>query len=670
MPGAVLRVRRMWTRLGSLKGREIMPKRGMVYGLLLAGPTLLGAPIAAHGQEASDVLTVDQLLSIGSVISGPPAWAPDGERILFTSSVVGGLATLPAEGGFPTLVPLNAGSAGHFLASQMPGWSPSGEWISYVSNKSGAPEIWLWSTGDGGEVQLTDLGARINSMTWSEDGRWIAFAGDRYGNYDIWKVSVPDGRVHRLTDDKRYEVFPTWTPDSGRILYVRLDETWADHEVIEIDAGGSDARVIVTDRDFFDYGAGTKFGYPRVSPDGEHIFFPSHRSGWINYWVVPLEGGEPRQIAPAEADQSSAEWSPDGRSILYTENHDGRHELRVVDLAGGDPRVVVAPDMGRVSSPAWSPDGSEIAYILGTVTTPDDLHVVSLPSGASRQLTNSVPAGNFEERLVVPEKVRYRSSDGYDVSAYLYAPPGIEAGERVPGILWIHGGPTSQFHDTFQQHVQFFAQRGYALLLPNIRGSSGYGKAFEDANNGCWGHCDLEDVVAGAEYVKGLPYVNPSKIGITGTSYGGIMSMNAVTFAPDVFQASIPGSGYADWVHFYNGENELRHIKLLEYELGSFATSEHVWAHSSSINAVADVSTPLFLIHGVGRYPGSDQSEIFAQELENHYKPFRYKTYEGETYYVRGKANRRQMLLDMLAFFDQFLRDGLISSVGRAASSP
>ena len=85
---------------------------------------------------------------------------------------------------------------------------------------------------------------------------------------------------------------------------------------------------------------------------------------------------------------------------------------------------------------------------------------------------------------------------------------------------------------------------------------------------------------------------------------------------------------------------------------------------------MADVSTPLFLIHGVGRYPGSDQSEIFAQELENHYKPFRYKTYEGETYYVRGKANRRQMLLDMLAFFDQFLRDGLISSVGRAASSP
>lgn len=220
-------------------GHGIMLKCGTLCGLLLAGNVLLGVPIGAQGQDASDILTIDQLLSIGSVISGSPAWSSDGERILLTSSVAGGLATLPAEGGFPTLVPLNAGSAGHFLASQMPGWAPSGEWISYLSNKSGAPEIWLWSTKDGSEVQLTDLGARINSMTWSRDGRWIAFAGDRYGNYDVWKVSVPDGTVHRLTDDKRYEVFPTWTPDSRRILYVRLDETWTDHDVIEVDAGGA-----------------------------------------------------------------------------------------------------------------------------------------------------------------------------------------------------------------------------------------------------------------------------------------------------------------------------------------------------------------------------------------------------------------------------------------------
>ena len=133
------------------------------------------------------------------------------------------------------------------------------------------------------------------------------------------------------------------------------------------------------------------------------------------------------------------------------------------------------------------------------------------------------------------------------------------------------------------------------------------------------------------------------------------MSLNAVAFAPGVFQAAIPASAYADWVHFYRGENELRHIKLLEYELGPFETHEHVWRRSSAIHGVADVATPLLLVHGVGRYPGSDQSELFARALANHYKTYRYKTYEDENYYVLGKANRRRMALDMLEFFDQFL---------------
>ncbi len=122
------------------------------------------------------------------------------------------------------------------------------------------------------------------------------------------------------------------------ILYVRLDETWADHDVIAIDANGKQQRSVVSDRDFFDYGAGTRFGYPRVSSDGEKVLFPSHRSGWINYWTVPLAGGEPRPMAPADADQHEAHWSPDGESIVYTENHDGQYDLRVVSSAGGEPR--------------------------------------------------------------------------------------------------------------------------------------------------------------------------------------------------------------------------------------------------------------------------------------------------------------------------------------------
>lgn len=628
--------------------------------LLPALSLLPGSAAAQDGPEHAP-LPLAQLMEINSVVGGEgPLWSPDGSRILFASGLGGGgFMTLDPEGGFPRRIPVDVGAAGHFLASHQAAWSPDGDWLAYISDKTGRPEIWVWSRDTGREIQLTDLDARVTSQSWSADGRWIAFSGDRHGNMDVWRVSVPEGRVQRLTRSEAYEVYPSWTPD-GRILFVRLDERWADHDVIEIAPDGSDPRTVVRDTDFFDYGAGAKFGYPLASPDGEGVLFRSHRSGWINYWIAPRGGGEPRPVVLAEGDQYGARWSPDGRWIAYTENHNGAHDLRIVPADGGEPRVLVAPETGVVSRPDWSPDGRSIVYTFGDLTTPRDLFVVEVESGETRRLTRSMPEGSLEEQLVVPEKIAYSSTDGFTIQAYVYRPPGLAPGERVPGIVWSHGGPTSQFNDTFQQHVQFFVQRGYGVLLPNVRGSSGYGKAFEDANNGCWSHCDLEDVVAAADYLRGLSWIDPDRLGITGTSYGGIMSMAAATFAPGVFQASIPSSGYADWIAFYHGENELRHVKLLEYELGTLEGNRDVWEAASAVYSVEDVGTPIFMVHGEGRYPGSPQSEIFAQALENHYKPFRYKTYPNEHYYVGGRANREEMLQDMLDFFEDTLKDDIV----------
>ena len=627
-----------------------------IGALLLGGnPTLAQTDHAGANQP----LSIDALLQIGSVVGGgfSPQWSPDGSRILFSSSFNSeGLVTVGINGGFPTRMPIDLGGTGHFLSSNDPRWSPDGKWISYISTKSGPPELWLWSVEDGHVVQLTDLGGRINSLNWSPDSRWIAFANDRYGGFDIWKVAVPDGEVVRLTDDVRYDVYPSWTPDSRNIVYDRLDDRWVDHEVLEISADGGNPRLIVEETDFFDYGSGRTFGYPMVSPDGNTVLFRSHRSGWINYWTVPIGGGAPRPIAPEDADQTYASWSPDGEQVVYVSNHDGTQDLRVVSAAGGEPRILVAPDMGVCSNPEWSPDGQNISYLFGNPVKPNDLFVVSLHDGQTTQLTSSTFAGNLGEALIAPEKITYPSEDGLTISAYLYKPANIQPGDRFPGILWIHGGPTSQFRDTFQQHVQFFAQRGYVLLLPNIRGSSGYGKDFEKMNNRCWGECDLKDALAGVEYLKTLPYTDPDNMGVTGTSYGGDFTMASIgRVPPGTFQAAIAHSGEGDWVRAYF-EDEMRHVKLWDYEFGPFEENEELYRRLSPVTGIPNVTTPTFVIHGEGLYPSSELARLFATELERHYKVFWHKAYSPETFYVRSRANRRQMLLDMLDFFDRFLK--------------
>ena len=425
----------------------------------------------------SDGLTVDQLLAIRSVGGAEaPRWSPDGSQIVFVSSLGGGpeLWSASPDGGALTRLTVGMGGIGH-LASFMPAWSPTGRHIAYVSAKTGADEVWLWSADGAPDRQVTGLGARIEAIAWAPDGEALAVASNARGTFDIYRVDVATGATRRLTSDPRYAVYPQFTPD-GRILYVRLNETWTDHEVILVNGDGSEPRVVLQDRDCFDYHYGRTFGYPLVSPDGRWFLFRSDRSGWFNVWAAPVDGdGEPRQIAPAEADQSDAAWSPDGRSIAYVENHNGTLDLRVVDApdapgAGDEPIVLVAPEMGVCQAPDWSPDGRRISYLFGTVTSPNDVWVVDVETRERRPLTRSMLGGGVSERLVTPEKVVYPSFDGEEISAYLYRPRTRQPGQRFPGLLWIHGGPTSQFMDTYQPMVQYFVRAGYVVLLPNIRG--------------------------------------------------------------------------------------------------------------------------------------------------------------------------------------------------------
>jgi dipeptidyl aminopeptidase/acylaminoacyl peptidase len=601
------------------------------------------------------MISIDQLLAIKSLVgSEAPRWMPDGNKIVFASGMGGGvdLWGISPGGGSPSRLSVGMGSVGH-LAYFMYAPSPDGKHIAYISQKGGAYEVWLWNADGEPDRQLTRIGGAIESLAWSPDSSAVVISANRHGVYDIYRVDVPSGDTHRLTSDPHYEVYATFTPDSKEILFVRLDDRWLDHEIVRMDRDGGNQHVIGSDENFFDYHYGRTFGYPTASPDGELIFFRSHRSGWINYWVIGSEGGNPRQLAPQEADQEGGAWSHDGKWFAYTSNSNGATDIRIVPSAGGEPRVLFAPEIGVSALPQWSPDDRTISFVYATSTNPADLHVVEVESGTVTRLTDS-SIGGTATSLSTPEKISYSSFDEELIHAYLYRPKSIGVPANGAGIVFVHGGPTSQFMDTVQPHVQFLVQRGYTVILPNIRGSSGYGRRFEDLNNADWGHGDLKDVIYAAEEMKKLDDVDPGKMGITGTSYGGIMSMAAVSFAPGYFQASIPMSGYGDFVHM-EGEQELRHVKLMEFEFGKLEDNLDVYERCSPIYKVADATTPCFVLHGTGVYPQSSAGKDFALALEREYKTFKYKTYPNETYYVASTPNIRQMLLDMDGFFRLYL---------------
>lgn len=622
---------------------------GSVFALLTTGIVL------AAGAQGAPPPSIDHLQSVTPAIAAnvAPVWSVDGSTLYYIGD--GALWSIGSNGGQPTRISEVPGSGTQLRIT------PDGRLLTYVKVVPGGSDVFGWDVAAGRERRVSMLSGRVRSYSISPDSRSLAIANDRSGSEDIWVVAVADGAARRITTSPLYEVFPSWNADGSKVLYTRLDSRWVDHDVFEISPTGGTPRLVLQDKDFFDYRQGASFGFPMVSPDGKAVLFRSQRSGWAAYWLAPIAGGVARQLAAEPGDQSDARWSPDGSQVLYLSMNNGTQSLKVAPGGGGAARTVVAPAMGIVSRAEWSPDGKRISYALGGPTTAPDLYVVAASGGAPVQLTQSDPEGTLASALVTPEKISW-TNEGLTINAYLYKPPTLATGARAPVIMLVHGGPTGQFSDSYQLQAQFFANRGYVVIAPNVRGSSGYGKRFEDLNNRDWGHGDLRDVLAGVAWAKQQPYVNRDKIGITGISYGGMLTMYAISFAPGVFQAAISGSGYGDVRDFHTIVPELQHSQLLHYELGRWPSTpavDSIYRRSSAILKAKDATTPAMIIHGFGLHvlDADYAAWKYARELAKNSKIVEYKAYPNETYYVYGKENTKQMLQDMLGFFDRYLKD-------------
>jgi dipeptidyl aminopeptidase/acylaminoacyl peptidase len=539
-----------------------------------------------------------------------------------------------------------------------PTWSPDGKSIAFISNMSGRNNLWLVPAEGGWPVQLTVSDQRQTSPAWSPDGKWIAYQSDYDGDeqWDIFLVSPKTGKVVNLTQTRESaELNPTWSPDGRYLAYEVKPKTSAAYEIDIYDTvmrevkhltsgtpqdkrnfstiWSKDGKYIVytqeqakgTDSNIHiaDIATGTStlltphdgeqlYFANDFAPDGKRVLLSSNAAnGFENIGLLDTATKKITWLTKDKWEIRGGEFSPDGKHITFSANVDGNEDVYLYDLATGKSAALPIPK--GVNEPAgghsaFSGDGSRLLYNHNGPTAPGDLWVYTLATSKSHQVTHSLVAGVHSEDMVEPYLVHYPSRDGkWTISAFLYVPFNMARNGQNAAIVYIHGGPTAQSMNSFNRFVQFAVNQGYMVLAPNYRGSTGFGKEFQQANLFDMGGGDLQDVLAGVDWIKQTGHLDPKKIAVMGGSYGGYLSMMAVTKAPEVWAAGVPIVPFVNW--FTEIENEDPVLKQSDLAtMGDVVKNKALYEDRSPINFIDQIKAPLLLLAG-GHDPRCPKSE-------------------------------------------------------------
>jgi dipeptidyl aminopeptidase/acylaminoacyl peptidase len=537
-------------------------------------------------------------------------------------------------------------------------WSPDGRTIAFISNMSGRNNVWLLPADGGWPTQLTVSDQRQSSPAWSPDGKWIAYQSDYDGDeqWDIFLVSPKTGQIVNLTNTREIaEQSPVWSPDGRYLAYLVKPKTSSTHEIDVYDTLMREVKHLTTGtpKDRGNYGQvwskdGKWIAYTQTqakgtdsnifvaevgtgkttlltehrgenlytvndfSPDGTHLLITSNAgNGYENVGLLDIASRKVEWLTRDKWEISGGNFSPDGKTVTWTANVDGNTDIFLHQRATGKTTSLSLPKgvnyLGGSQS-AFSRDGTKLLYYHNGPSAPSDVWVYSMATGKSQQVTHSLMAGVRSEDMVEPYLVHYPSRDGkWTISAFVYVPYNAPRNGQHAAIVYVHGGPTSQTHNSFNRFIQYVVNKGYFVIAPNYRGSTGYGKEFQNANLFDMGGGDLQDVLAAADWMKQTGYPDPKKLILMGGSYGGYMTMMGVTKAPDVWAAGVPIVPFVNWfTEIQNEDPVLQQSDLAT--MGDPEKNKALYEDRSPINFINQVKAPLLLLAG-GHDPRCPKSE-------------------------------------------------------------
>jgi len=570
-------------------------------------------------------MSVDDIMAIRNVSDA--CLSPDGNRVLYVVSAPdlkrnlydSDIYLVSEKGGNPVRLTTGPGRDDH------PRWSSDGSLIAFISDRNGSPQIFTIDPSGGEAVQLTTLASGVGTFSWSPDDRWLSLLqpdgrgeetmeqgkdiirpGDDPPRIHIRLVNVSDGSIQRLTSGDYSVESLDWSPDSTQIVFSarpssRVPDLFnSDLSLIDIASGKVQGLV---DRP----GPDTT---PRWSPDGRRIAFVSTngRMEWIANWTIctiSAEGGTVHELT-GDFDEfiTSCTWSADSRMLYFQANQGLTIELFATDSKSGE--VERISDGDRVYSGfSFSRDTRKAAFLASDPTLPSEVFISTTSDFSPKRLTDTNPELH-DILLGEMERISWISRDGLRIEGILLKPANYRENSQYPMLTYVHGGPSGKFGYSFSPQIgdpiqgetyplQVLAGKGFAVFMPNPRGSYGYGEKFRMANVRDWGGGDFKDIMTGIDALIDRGIADPDRLGIMGRSYGGYMTAWAIT-QTDRFKAASLGAAMCNLISFY-GQTDIP--GFMEYYFGGdIWDARELYLERSPMMFARRVTTPTLITQG------------------------------------------------------------------------
>ena len=542
---------------------------------------------------------------------------------------------------------------------------PKGADVLFSMDEGGSEfyQLFLLDPVSGESRRLTDGESRNSGPEWSPDGRRLAWTSTRRDgrSNDIWVMEVADtasARVAFEAPDGTYWGAADWSPGDDRLLvanYISITDSRV--HLLDLETGES-SKLVGGDEDPASWVGVT----PTFDAEGDGVFLATDADGEFQRLVhLDLASGEITSITEAiDWNVNGFALSPDGSRAAFVANEDGIERLYLMDPATFEYERVETIPTGLMGGLEFSEDSRRLAMTLNTPTTPSDVFVLELgaePTAAGDLVrwTHSEVGGLDTERFVEPELIHYESFDGREIPAFVYRPRG--EGPH-PVIVYIHGGPESQFRPGFSSTFQMWLDvLGAAVVAPNVRGSAGYGKTYVALDNARKREDSVKDIGALLDWIAERPDLDADRVAVYGGSYGGYMVLASLVHYSDRLRAGVDYVGISNFVTFLeNTEDYRRDLRRPEYgderdpEMRAFLES------ISPSNRADEITSALFVVQGANdpRVPESESEQI-VEEVREQGRPVWYMLAKNEGHGFAKKPNRDLMRQLVVLFFEEHL---------------